>query len=86
MLQQDPASVVAATKTPPLTYKAFEKAIDKLGPAPLPVADPPASLSGPKQGAPHTEGTAVPSLEDIGYLATNTSPFKVVGLVWCFVS
>lgn len=70
--------MVAVTKTPPLTYKAFEKAIDKLGPAPLPVADPPTSLPAPKHGAPLTEEATVPSLKDIGYPQSNTSPFKVL--------
>lgn len=73
---QDPAAVVRVTKTAPLTYKAFEKAIEKLGPAPLPVSDAPAALPGPKKGALLTEGAIVPSLKEIGYPETNTSPFK----------
>ena len=68
--------MLTVTKTPPLTYKAFEKAIEKLGPAPLPAPDAPATLPGPKEGAMLTEAASVPTLTDIGYPETNTTPFK----------
>ena len=62
--------------TPPLTYKAFEAVLAKLGPPPLPVADAPARLP---PGMPDAElkGFGVPTLAELGYLPQATTVFKV---------
>ncbi len=63
---------------PPLTMKAFEKLVDKMGDPPAPAVDPPAQLPGPAPGAKGTEqeATSVPTLAELGYEEAPTSPFK----------
>ena len=64
---------------PPTSLKQLQAAAAKCGPPPEPVADPPDKLPGVPKGA---EGTgekeaAVPSLKDLGYTQTPTTPFHV---------
>ena len=62
--------------SPPLTYKAFEAVLAKLGPPPLPVADAPARLP---PGVPDAalKGYGVPTLAELGYPPQATTVFKV---------
>ena len=62
--------------SPPLTYKAFEAVLAKLGPPPLPVADAPARLPpGVPDGG--CKGYGVPTLAELGYSPEATTVFKV---------
>jgi len=61
---------------PPLTYKAFEGVLAKLGPPPLPVADPPAQLPPCPVSAPDSKGYGVPCLAELGYPPHATTVFK----------
>lgn len=60
----------------PLTYKSFEAVVAKLGPPPLPVADPPAQLPPGVLGAGSGE-YGVPTLAELGYPPQATTVFKV---------
>ena len=59
----------------PLTYKAFEAVVAKIGPPPLPVGDPPAQLP---PGMPPRKGFGVPTLAELGYPPQATTVFKVI--------
>lgn len=59
----------------PLTYKAFEAVVAKIGPPPLPVGDPPAQLP---PGTPPRKGFGVPTLAELGYPPQATTVFKVM--------
>ncbi|KAK9831428.1 hypothetical protein WJX81_004006 [Elliptochloris bilobata] len=61
--------------SPPLTYKAFEAVLAKLGPPPLPVADPPARLP-PGVAGSEVIGYGVPTLAELGYPLQATTVFK----------
>lgn len=73
----DPEQIAARNGgSPPLTYKAFEAVLAKLGPPPLPVADAPARLP---PGVPDAElkSYGVPTLAELGYPPQATTVFKV---------
>ncbi len=64
---------------PPLSYKAFEKAMAALGPPAAPAPDAPEKLPPVAEGAKGAgeEETAVPSLAELGYPPKATTSIKV---------